>query len=246
MILATRTQPIAHALLVSSEDLQFLDESLAKEFAEVTYSATLEDGTKVAFGPLRELLDYENPDFKRIASLSVSAGTGDVLGDAVELVLGEARPALRATGSVFYRLKNVDQLTKLEAELSGRVRAMRPWYHLLTQTNFVDLFFYAFVVLFFASNAWSLLNRLRGIPRPAAASPITEGEAMVLVLLIGMVLYVVGRALNLSKDFLFPRVFFNLGRQVDRFRQRERIAQVLFGVIGLGIVVNLMSKALWP
>lgn len=247
MIIATRTQIVTDPVVVWPADLQFLDKALRKEFANINYSAVLEDGTKLELDSLNALLEYENPDFKRIASISVHAGAKSVADDAVEIVLGEAKPASTSNGSIFYRLTDINRLARVENELTSRIRAMRPWYHLLTRVDFVSAFLLLLLTLWFGANLWSLINRYRGVPRPpSGGSPITEGESIVFLTIVCVVLYLVGRAMNISREFLFPRVFFCLGRQEGRYRHRERIAQLVFVVIGLGIIVNLLAKAIWP
>lgn len=79
---------------------QFAHKAISREFSNVAYMMVLEDGTKIEPDSLEALLDYENPDFKQIASLSVhTEGTSVV--DTIELVLGEATPASRSSGTIF-------------------------------------------------------------------------------------------------------------------------------------------------
>jgi len=50
--------------------------------------------------------------------------------------------------------------------------------------------------------------------------------------------------IDLLRDFLFPQYFFCIGRQEKAFKKRRNIAYFIFGVIILGILINIASAVI--
>ena len=50
--------------------------------------------------------------------------------------------------------------------------------------------------------------------------------------------------INLGRNYLFPVLFIALGKQVKEYNKRKTISRILFGVVVLGIIINLISNFL--
>lgn len=65
-----KTKYISHAIVVWPDDLRYFDGFLRKSFENIEYGAVCDDETKLKPIDLDELLEYENPDFKRLSSVT--------------------------------------------------------------------------------------------------------------------------------------------------------------------------------
>ena len=63
------------AILVTVDKLRYLDRFLSSKFDGVHYTAYCVDDTKLSPESFEELLQYENPSFKRITGLRIVASS---------------------------------------------------------------------------------------------------------------------------------------------------------------------------
>lgn len=237
------TKTFSDAIVVWPDDLRYFDSFLRKSFAKVEYGATCEDDTKLKASGLADVLEYENPDFKRLASITINASDGQPLGDSVEIVIGKAGIFSSDTANVRFRFKDIKQQYPIEDEVLKRIKTMRPWYFWLTGIPIkflLPLLLYGYSLVL---NAISLIKKLTGLLPMTAPSPstLTEGEGFVFVLGVFGILFLAGYLIDRSRDFLFPRYFFCIGRQQKAFERRRTIAYIVFGVVILGILINIVS-----
>ena len=85
------TKTFSDAVVVWPDDLRHFDSFLRKNFTKVEYKAACEDDTKLKASGLTDLLEYENPDFKRLVSITINASDGQPLGDSVEITIQTKR-----------------------------------------------------------------------------------------------------------------------------------------------------------
>ncbi|MFN7013833.1 MAG: hypothetical protein ACK4ON_06145 [Bacteroidia bacterium] len=57
--------------------------------------------------------------------------------------------------------------------------------------------------------------------------------------------FCVGYLLQKIRQYLFPTIFIALGKQKKEYSKRETISYVVFGVIILGIIINLISSLIY-
>jgi hypothetical protein len=251
-VFSRKEEAITHPIVVWPEDLRFLHSFLSEEFTTVTYRAQLEDGTTIEFASLEEVLEYENPDFKRIQNLGIEAVKHSDDGfvsteDKVNIVLGRPKLPSESTGNLRYSIGSVSTLNRLEREIRARVRQMRPWYHWLYQVNFatafVTLFFLAFFTLYLGLGAYGLYRRLRGITMPTSPNPPTEAESTALLLTLIALFALTGWLLDKVRNYLFPKTAFCIGRGERWYGRRMYVSYVIFVLIILAIVTNVIANA---
>ena len=238
------TKSFAGAIVVHPSDLKYLDEYLSRSFSEVTYLATCEDGTKLKPKDLEELLNYENPSFKRLATLSVLAGGENYRDDNIEIVMGKPVYLSSKTVDVEFEFEDINQQYAFEKEIINRVKLLRPWYFWLSPIEWRFLLPALLFVSMLAYPFMTLMQKLRGI-RVVEKPPqvkFSENVSVILLFLMIGVLFLVGYAVDNSRNFLFPKYFFVIGRQKEVYEKRRNIANVVFVVIILGIIINILSS----
>lgn len=244
---STKNTSSGQAILVTPDDLTHLEDFLKKHFSELAYSVTCEDGTRLEPTNLQDILDYENPTFRRIATIVIVASDGTASGDRTEISIGKVGIILAGTQSISFRFADVKRQQPIEEEVILRLRAMRPWFWWLSRIPFYVLLPAALVGMSFFLNAASIIRKLRAATASAPTSPslFTESEGQTMTVVSIVALLVIGSILDRFRDYLFPRCFFLIGRQVKEYGQRKTISSIIFGVIILGILINIASSLIY-
>lgn len=243
-----KTKYISHSVIVYPEDIKYFDEFLRKNFQNIQYEIQCEDGTKLKPTNLNEILEYENPDFKRIGSITFKASNEQNKKDSVEIIIGKAGLGLFSSDTAMIRFyfSDIKRQIPIEDEIMKRIKAMRPWYFWLTKISFSFILPFLLWSYSISLSAVSLVKKLTGTipltpPTPPTPSVFTEGEATIFVLSAMGILFLVGYLIDNSRDYLFPKYFFYIGRQQKKYDKKRLIANIIFGVIILGIIINLAS-----
>ena len=241
------TKTFADSIVVFPEDLRYFDDSLRKNFNKIEYEATCEDGTKIKPFSLNELLEYENPNFKRIASITINALDEKLLDDNVEIIMGKAGSFSSDTGIARFKFKDIKQQYPIEDEVLKHIKAIRPWYYWLNKISFKLFLPLLLIGVGISLDAISLFKKLFGSIPAISASPskFTDGESNVLTVGVFGILFIVGYLIDRSRDYLFPKYFFCIGRQQKEFERRRKITYFIFGVIILGIIINIISAVIY-
>jgi hypothetical protein len=243
-----KTKYISHSVIVYPEDIKYFDEFLRKNFQKIRYEILCEDETKLKPANLNEILEYENPDFKKIASITFEASNEKNDNDSVEIVIGKAGLSFLSsdTAMIHFYFSDIKRQIPVEDEIMKRIRAMRPWYFWLIKIPFSFIFPFLLWGYSISLSAISLIKKLTGIipltpSTPPTPSGFTEGEVSILVLATMGILFLVGFLIDNSRDYLFPKYFFYIGRQQKNYDKKRIIVNIIFGVIILGIIINLVS-----
>lgn len=240
----TKSIKFKHALLISQEDLRRFDEYVANEIGAITYEVTCNDGAEFSPSNLDELLSYENPSFRRIDAIAMRA-TGPRGFISIEL---------RGGGDFFeasrVRMEFNDHSKQkpVEDEIRKRIATFRPWYSFLTRISFAFSIPMALVALMFSYWSISGLKKLFSgarDPIKEVSSPYTTNEATTILLLFFLVVMAAGAILDKFRGYLFPSMAVLIGRGLDDHKRRQSILNIVFVVIGLGVVSNILAAIIW-
>ena len=242
-------------LLIRVEEIHYLDKFLSDNFETVKYAAGCVDGTKFLSESLDDLLEYENPSFKRVDSLNINATSEESLKAELRLYIGyvidfseslvgeflRSTPQ-RDTAGFELRYADINWGIRVERELIERLEEFRPWYWWLNKVQFTWALPLSLSVLSLVLNGISLIQKLSGTYTPGSSSiELTSGEGLVLMLVAFLALFGVGVVIDSLRDYLFPGLFFCLGKQAEEFKRRQRVASLIFGVIILGIILEIVG-----
>lgn len=247
--LASRPYEYKHALLIKPDDIKYLEQFLSSNFEVVEYIARCVDGTKIPFFSIEEILDYENPSFKRITSLEIEARSRKASNTYLDLKIGVVSSFIfDSTAQFMLMYKDLNWGIKIEQELIDRIKGLRPWYWWLKKVSFAIILP---SIPFLASmwiNSISLIQKLRGtyVPRPKpSAYEFNSNEGFIFAVMVAIVLIAIGAGLDRIINYLFPKVFFCFGKQAAEFSRRQKITSWIFGgiifAIILGITINWLT-----
>jgi hypothetical protein len=233
-----------HALLVSREDIEGLANFLSQRYQHLKFSAHCTDGSTLTTAIANELLDFENRNDRRIDELKLEFRQNDL----------EERGDVEFSDQVFRVCRwtvwsNDDGLAQqIAMELSQRIRATRPWYSWISRTRLAYLL-PALLMLLGVVTTWHHLittGRFASIehPSPDFGETISILLPIVLVFVVGVLFF------DKVWSWMFPKLWFLIGRQKREFEKRERVRRWVFGgVIGaivIGCIANYLSAILLP
>ena len=55
-------------------------------------------------------------------------------------------------------------------------------------------------------------------------------------------IFLSGYIINQTRNYLFPILFIATGKQVKEYNKRKTISYILFGVVFLGVIINIISE----
>jgi len=226
-------------MLVSRDDIEALSAFLNQRYQQLAFSARCADGSVLTTDKAAELLEFDNRNDRRIHGLTIEFRQKDFAerGDIEIRDKGDERCSWTVCSNDDSRAQQV------ALELGQRIRACRPWYSWISRTR-PWLVIVGFLLLFFVIIEWQQF--LRSGNFTSTGKPVPEsGEvfliALPILLLLGGLIFL----LELLWSWLFPKVWFLIGRQKREMEKRERVRRWVFGsVIGatlLGIIINYIS-----
>lgn len=226
-------------------ELRDLDEFLSKEFDDLLYKGKTKDGTSVKFESIKELLSFPNFSTRKLVELEISGSKKDE--SSINISFENERDFI-APESVNYYLSYNDQNWgfKFEDDLRNQLKDFIPYYNFLTYLNYtigLPILLLASVFLYMTLDYFLKEFGLQGYT-DMDYSVKSEGSSSFggfawIILMVGLTYL-----LNLGRNYLFPVLFIAIGKQVKEYNRRKTLSYVFFGVILLGVVVNVISALL--
>jgi hypothetical protein len=228
-----------HALLVSREDIEGTAEFVRRRYARLEFSAHCTDGSTLTTKNADEILNFENRNDRRIDELKLEFRQDDITERGDIQFSDEGFRLCRWTV-----WSNDDGFAQqIATELGQRVRASRPWYSWIIRIRPTAVFV-GFLLLLSATLTWGYLLKTGHLPSTEHPSPDFAEIFNVLL----PILVILGLCLLLAEkvwSWMFPKLWFLIGRQTREFEKRERVRRLVFGgVIGaivIGLIVNYLS-----
>lgn len=208
------------SFIVKEKSLGKLIKLLNERIGEVEITAKCSDDITRVFKDVSSLASFENSREKRINLLDISAESDDRENRASIEFSSESYP-----NGIYIRATAQDDIvTNLRNDICEIIDGLKPWYHILSKTNFF-IFLYAFGAfyfllifgLFFAlERGWTSTRYAETI----AKSPVTTSFLLVSsAVCVPLLAYIATRL----QQILFPQAIFLLGQEIVRYETLEKI-----------------------
>ena len=221
-----------HALVIDSRDLTGFRNLISSRYCELRFKADCNEGSTLHFDSIEELFTFENHQFRRVEAITINFiddhGNGS-------LVIGSE--STRCSATIVISDDDSDRAFLITDELEKRLRSRRPPYYLLSRLSGATVIS-AILLLFSSATAWISLTSTGSLHAPS----VSLIPATLILLPAVPVLYLLARYANLVWKWLFPRVWFRLGRQDAEYEKRSRTRSVLFLSVGLALAVSVVSS----
>lgn len=220
-----------HAIVVSKEDLLALERLIAAKFNIDKIYIECVEGSEIQFESLEELLQYDNPTFRRITAVRIHFG--EIFSEGGDIFLTSERSH---TATFTVKSDDDDRALALATEVEKRIKEMRPWYSFVTRVPFSILAGLTGLGVGSAL-AW---QRLISHGTPATETNVAIIDIFYLTLPIIAILIVAFIYIDRASRWLFPRTIFALGKQIREDERRGKIRNwILTGVIGSVVIAGL-------
>jgi hypothetical protein len=135
------------------------------------------------------------------------------------------------------------KVTHVANEVSRQLAELRPAYWLLTKLR-PSIALWAALIIYLVVMNWAYVLATGKL----IESPVGTGGLISLIyILIPVMLILVAAVLYLDKawDWLFPKVWFLIGRQSREFERRAAVRKFVFIAIGASVVVGIASNYIY-
>ena len=236
----TKSQETHWAILIEENTLKSLIKFIQKNFKEVQYLWKCKDNTRITFNDLDDLVNYSNNKGKHLINLSINAFEDEKsLNVNFHNYIGFIRPQVLS-----YDLTYNDEIWgyKFDDDLQNELRELIPWYSILT---YFPITFALVPMLMLGSIFYIWLNfvlEYLNLPTYLDISmndPIESTKNWDILFWFWMIpLFAIAYILDIIRDYLFPRLFIALWKQIKEFWKRKMISYIIFGIFWAWILVN--------
>ncbi len=240
------------AVVVDEQKLKYFDSFLSEHFSRKKYRCDCIDNTIIEFDNLNEVIEYENPDFRRIKSIEIFGDNessenkyaSDIyLYPDFRIELGGNWPFQTLKYTI--RSTDISKTTYFEKELQERIKDFRPWYWVISKTSFNTVLWVVSWSYTLIAGFSSLKQRISGKTVPSSNLDLTyNGWFFLIISSIGIFIGLI-YIMDKFKNYLFPKVVIKLGKQKERSSKKNNIIYLVFGVIILSVLINLFSSWIW-
>lgn len=147
---------------------------------------------------------------------------------------------------ITYNLRYEDQDWgfKFEDDLKQELKEFRPYYNFLTYINLtigLPLIFAGTLTLILLIDYLSKFSGFSGFTNFEYNATSKNQSSWIVGIAWCIPIFLFCYLLNLFRDYLFPILFIATGKQLKEYNKRKTIAYIIFGVIIMGITINLIS-----
>lgn len=228
-------------LILESELIKFIN-FLSQHFFEVKINGKTKDGTNISFSSKEEFISYSNYEKRKIIEFELSCSDTD---QSVDIKFKNEREFFKPKIITYnLRYNNQDWGFKFEDDLRQELKEFRPYYNFLT---FVDLTLglpliaAGMIIFIFCIDYLSKFAGLPGFTNVDYYNTNNSQSSWIVGVAWCIPIILFGYFLNLFRNYLFPILFIALGKQLKEYQKRQTISYIIFGVILMGIIVNLIS-----
>jgi hypothetical protein len=233
----TLSKDIRHSLLVEEGDLQSLYDFVSLKYNEVEAAAKCIDGSKLETKEIREITSFENPSYRKIKSISIHARNDS--DERMSLDIWTDRAFISAEFQI--ESQNDEQALYVSREILNRLAEVKPWYDLLTRVSIS----YVLYGLWFIWGMWNTVTQLMGLRPPSSVlAKYSTIEVLNFMLLIVIAAFVITYPFNRLQKYLFPKIFFLLGKQKRTMETIVKWRGFVFGGVVFAIVIGVIANAI--
>lgn len=235
----TLSKDVRHSLLVEGSDLQSLYKFLLSKYEKVEATAKCIDGSKLETSEINEITSFENPNYRKIKFISIQAQNGP--DERMSLDIWADRTFTNAELQIHSLVD--EHALYISREILNRLAEMKPWYDWLTRVPVS----YVLLGLWFIVSIWNTALQVIGLRPPSSMlAKYSTIEVLNFVILFVIVVLAVIYPLDRLQRYLFPKVFFMIGKQQRTMETIRKWRGFVFGgvifAIVIGVVANIISQ----
>ncbi len=232
----TILKKVRHSLLAEEDDLRSLCAFVASRYTKLEFVARCVDGSTLESKDINEILSFENPNYRRIRSVSVRAQND--YNDRLSLDIFV--DGVFTSSELDISSMMGEQALWTSREILNRLAEMKPWYDLLARVQIS----YVLCGLWFVWSMWLTVEQLLGLVPPAPPSRFSWIEQLNSITLVVVIAIVASEALSRVQRYFFPLVFLMIGKQIRMMGTIQKLRGVVFSGVILAIIVGIAANTI--
>lgn len=226
------SKTIYHSLLIQEEELRSLCSFVSSRFEEITITAACVDGSRLETPDIEEILRFENPKFRRIKSVGIEGRSG--VDEHISLDLYSDR---FSTAEIFLTCESDDRAVYISREILNRLAEMKPAYNLLARVHVSTVL----LILWGSATFWYTTLLVLGLSS-ASGPKYSAAQEVNISILLAIVFMAVTYPFDKLQRYLFPKVFFLLGKQKQAMETIKQWRSFIFYGLLLSIITGVVSS----
>jgi hypothetical protein len=222
------TRKKEYSIIVVEDELRALINFLSSNYEPIKIIAQCNDGSSMTTSELDDIINFENPNSRKIESLEINFGKSYSQGGKVEFGGG----IFLSTCNFTVTETDDAKALKVAKEIEHRFEECRPWY-----SNLGKYFIYglgAFMLTLLSIFVTALyLEDFKGNEAMLSSKMII---GLFQGLALGAILSLIGIYLIKGWVWVFPKVWFDIGKQKAELQMRIKVRNFIF----VGVIVALI------
>ncbi len=228
-----------YSIIVNEEELKSLINFLDSQYSPIEIVAKCNDGSTLTTSKIEDIINFENSKFRKIEIIEISFGKIYSQGGNVEF-----NGKYRFLQTCNFTVKDIDdaKALKVSQEIEARFEECKTWYSLLIKfppSITISIIYF----LIWIPSLWIKLlsNTYKSSPNISIIDLINIiGFLSPVVLLY----FVSINYLDKVWAWLFPRVWFDIGKQKAEFQKRAKIRSWVFGGVILALILGILASVI--
>ncbi len=226
-----------YSIIVAEHELRALVNFLSSEYEPIEITAKCSDGSSLTTPQLDDIINFENSNFRKIESLEVNFGKSYSQGGNV----GFGGGIYLSTCSFTVKDTDDSKALKVAKEIEQRFEECRPWYSNAGKYVLYGGATVFFIILLLSTGLLFAINT-QG-KEQEFTSKITFGIFQ--GLLLGTLFSLVGVYLAKTWFWMFPKIWFDIGKQKAELEKRIKVRNWIFGgiitTLLLGVIASIIA-----
>ena len=231
------TRKKEYSIIVVEDELRALVSFLSSNYEPVNIIAQCNDGSSMTTSQLEDIINFENPSSRKIESLQINFGKSYSQGGNVEFGGG----VFLSTCNLTITETDDAKALKVAKEIEHRFEECRPWYSNLGKYFIYGLGVFLFILLSLFVTGLFLVDvkSNEAVLFSKISISIFQGLAL------GAIVSLVGTYLIKGWFWIFPKIWFDIGKQKAELQTRIKVRNFIFvGVIStliLGVIASIIA-----
>ncbi len=234
---------IKHSMIVDEDGLRTIQNVISKQYKHTEFTANCIDGSILETDNIEEIINFNNPDFRRITEIVFEAQNDSSNWSSSEGITLEIKSQSDGLSRIFndasvnldVRSKSDEKAVFVVQEIRDILKEMKPGYNLLARTSIFEVFGLIWVIYCVIITAVRFVDLI-----PFHTGTISLSSAVALNVTVAVVL----GSFDYVRALLFPMILFHIGRQKRKLKRIIFWRKLIFGSIGLAFLISFLANKL--
>lgn len=231
----TITKNITHSILADTNDIKSIFDFISSKYTSVNITGICNDGSQLETQDIQDLLSFENLNYRKIEAISYSA-FGDNVNDRFLLVIQDNK---YNTAELLITSDNDEQAVYNTQEIIKRLSDVKANYDWIARVPVLVAVMSFLMLIWFI---WQTSVSTGLISSEQAYTSVSASEYVNRSVFLAIVLFGATYPLEKLKKYLFPKVFFLIGKQKKTMETVHKVRTFIFVTVLLSLLLGIITN----